>query len=196
MSEEISEGLEEKMKFICKLTKSFLDVLEPDESMGSFVIKLLVRNKDVIEVMASEEEKLVPIYQYLLNVQVRTGWMLTLWWSATGAKKGPEGIDLDIFKVIICGHICPSTNEHLGLLVTESDADDDFNYEQFEALLKEMGGKLTHKSCKYFNVEFWKGVEGAEVVAGVVTIIKKGSKKTQQTYGDDVFKFSHPDHSS
>ncbi|KAF8342353.1 uncharacterized protein EI90DRAFT_3011842 [Cantharellus anzutake] len=258
---------------------NFLDVLEQDESMGSFVIELLARNKDVIEVMASEEEKLVPVYQHLLNVQVRTGWRPTLWRSAAAAKEGPDGIDLDIRKVMwpklgthrklqriaadersnrglmelvrvgkyyrdwkgftinhistkLLGHTCAylwtyvqAQNERLGLLMTESDVDDNFDYERFEALLKELDGKLTQKSRKakteeldelalhfvktfidkvermppldaYFNVEFWKGVEDAEVVAGVATIVKKGSKKTQRTYGDDVFQFSHRDHSS
>ncbi|KAF8322898.1 uncharacterized protein EI90DRAFT_3019962 [Cantharellus anzutake] len=199
------------------------------------------------------------------SLMVRTGWRPTLWRSAAVAKEGPDGIDLDICKVMwpklgthrklqqiaadersnqglmelvpvskyychwkgftinhistkLLGHTCAylwtyvqAQNECLGLLMTESDVDDNFDYERFEALLKELDGKLTHKSCKakteeldelalhfvkMFIDKFWKGVEDAKVVAGVAMIVKKGPKKTQRTYGDDVFQFSHRDHSS
>ncbi len=74
----------------------WIDVLEQDEAVGSLVVELLTQNKDVVEVMASDEEKLVPMYQHLLSVQVLAGWMPTLWRLAKAARTRPETINLDI----------------------------------------------------------------------------------------------------
>ncbi|KAF8324684.1 uncharacterized protein EI90DRAFT_3019442 [Cantharellus anzutake] len=235
-----------------------LDILEQDEAVGSLIVELLARNKDVVEVVASDEEKLVPMYQHLLSVQVQAGWMPTLWRSAKAARTRPESINLDITALMrqkagsqrklnrigadersnrglmelvrvgkyyrnwkgftinhiatkLLGTACAVQNERLALLLTDSDADDDFDYQRFEQLLEDLDGKLSEKVRvekteelddlalhfvktyidkvermpaleTYFDLKFWKGIEDAEEESGVTTIEKtKGSRGIVKT---------------
>ncbi|KAF8314833.1 uncharacterized protein EI90DRAFT_3089466 [Cantharellus anzutake] len=57
-----------------------LDVIEAEET-GNLLIDLLSQNKDTVEINATEEDRLAPLYQQLLGLQRKDGWRPELWRS-------------------------------------------------------------------------------------------------------------------
>ena len=57
------------------------DVIEADSAKGNLLINFLSQNKDTVEVHTSEEDRLAPVYQQLLGLEMREGWHPCLWCS-------------------------------------------------------------------------------------------------------------------
>jgi hypothetical protein len=59
------------------------DIIESQERLGNLLIDFLSQNKDTVEVIASEEDKLAPLYQQLLAMEKDSGWRPQLWSSTS-----------------------------------------------------------------------------------------------------------------
>ncbi|KAF8313946.1 uncharacterized protein EI90DRAFT_3136315 [Cantharellus anzutake] len=70
------EKLEKLKTWPCNIWN--LDVIEGD-GKGTLLIDLLSQNKDTVEVATTEEDRLAPIYQQLLGLEMKEGWRPRLW---------------------------------------------------------------------------------------------------------------------